>query len=860
MATAPKFTYRNAVTIPRQPNVSIYVDVPPLINDRFLDDSRTLSEDYILRCFGHAMYLSGVPYDVNRWNNYMMFSNYEEALGTFVYEDMTLREMKSPENPSYKKLEANLKWIGDTLGCNVSVFVGHVNTCRDYIDSIYKKAIEELTMLSSLPTIYLIIACHGDTMAHVLNTDSKYDIFRQHKITFFGFEDLLHIHEGEIYSTKLFDTARSKAICDSEEMVSLFDSFSADLEAEGIKAELPIEPQEVLELYRRNPSLKIFNCCRTKLGRLYSDFVKGLERRKTTRYTKEILKKKFEPFIKKAEKLTRDSTTITSDIGIDCDKTNCHIPNLYEVQELEAQEYNKKGSFHTLFRELKNLINPGYIYENGSYESQEEFHKGVEQFYRKIQDLKGKDMSVFTYTPILDTISPILFQLIQTSQIFEAPNYSLFKIFRFILQKYGAHLDFTLKMPSNGMTILHVILLSNFFHQKEELILFKTIYEYLPNESERESLFFHKDTIGNIPLASQPHFRPLICLFYIEKFGAKLKDVQFISKGREGNLLHLALLQIIPEVLTEESSLVLDTVKGLLNVGVNPNQKLIEEKRVYNGFLVKNTKVFTVKPLELHTQLYLPLYNPILFQLFLQYGMTNDTFFFTKQKEFYENLLQNPLALESFKKAMNAVEDYIHEFGMNLRQFGGMPRYNYNNYSPPNSPYSYNDRYNIESRITYRLSTGEYAIYSKKIELLNSFIFAMNGSQIQKNIDIFLNTTIPVLRKTITLFAESLKSRKGVKKHGSKVRKTYKTNKLLLNKTIKNTFNTIVWNVNGEKMIGDYVGKILELAKRQEFTKEEKALYKKKPIEIQKSNLQPKDKYLELKKYYEQMESVLKTR
>ena len=64
-----------------------------------------------------------------------------------------------------------------------------------------------------------------------------------------------------------------------------------------------------------------------------------------------------------------------------------------------------------------------------------------------------------------------------------------------------------------------------------------------------------------------------------------------------------------------------------------------------------------------------------------------------------------------------------------------------------------------------------------------------------------------------------------------------------------------------QKMIGDYLGKILELAKRKEFTKEEKALYKKKPINIQKStNLQPKDKYLELKKLFEQMQEVLKTR
>ena len=866
MASKPPLSYRNAALLPPQTNVSIYVDVPPLLRNNFfanVNKTRTLSEDYILRCLGHAAYLAGIQLDMNYWDRYLMYSNYEEALGTFVYEDHTLREMASPESPAYKKLEDNLKWIASELQCHVTVFVGHVETCKNYIETIYKKTIEDLKFYSSLPTIFLIIACHGDKIAFQLNSESKYSVFRKHKIAFFGFKDLLHIHEGDMYSTKLFDVAHSKAICDSEEMVSLLSSLNVAYEAAGIEPTSPFYPEVLLDVYRKYPDLEVFKCCKAKLGRLYSDFVKGLERRKTTRYTKEILKTKFEPFVKESKKLTEEYTTITSKIGIDCDENPCNIPNLYEAQELEAQEYNKKGSFHTLFRELKSLIRPNYIYENSSYTSQADFHKSVEQFYRKIQDLKGKEMSVFTYTPNFDSISPILFDLLFINHSFEAPEYPLFKTFRFILQKYGSALDFTLRTPQNGTSILHEILRSTAFTEKEEYILFKTIYDLVSDETEREALFFSKEKFGNIPFTYPPMFRPLICMLYIEKFGTKLKSVRKIHNDKGGNLLHFLCIRYIPHEDSEYTSLLLDCAKGLLTIGIDPNEKLIETIRVYTNFIGQEKIVPTLKPLELNASLYLPPYNPTLFSLFLRYGMTNDTLFFTKERDFYVELAKNDRKLTSFRKVITAIFKYVEAFenDQNYTQSGGMPRYYNSNNNNNNSPYysNYNDYNDREERIIYLLSRDEHDLYDKKLTFMRHF--PSNWQNYKKNTSYYLNHDYKIIPTTIQLFNDSLQSRKGIKKHGSKVRRTYKSNKLLFNKTMKNTFNTIAWNMNGEKMIGDYLGKILELAKRKEFTKEEKALYKKKPINIQKStNLQPKDKYLELKKLFEQMQEVLKTR
>jgi hypothetical protein len=444
-------------------------------------------------------------------------------------------------------------------------------------------------------------------------------------------------------------------------------------------------------------------------------------------------------------------------------------------------------------------------------------------------------------------------------QGFGSVDYPLFKTLRFIFQKYSQALDYTIQDPNDKYSILHTILSSQLFTEKEEYILFKTIYDSLPNEKERQAIFLLEEKNRNIPIVSKNTFRPLLCMFYIEKFGSKLKEVKYRTDKITGNLLHAVLENYIPETPNEKQESFLECVKGLLNVGVDPNEKLLED----HLYFFKPT----VKPLEHYAELYLPPYNTTLFTTFLRYGMTNDTQFFTKQKEFFEGVKASDAKRSSFVKIVEALKRYLVEFEddyRNLIQAGGMPRYRYysNNYgynSPPNSPYnSNNNRYNRYETITFGLSKEELAAFTQANKLHLEYPTQWNSFKL--NIDTFLRSVPESITKTIQLFTTLVQSRKGIKKHGSKLRRTYKFNKRNLNKTIKNKLNSIQWNVNGEKMIGDYVGKILELAKRKEFTKEEKANYKQRPLKIQKSALQPLEKYTTLKELYEQMVSVLKTR
>lgn len=869
MATQPKRSYKNVARLPPETKVSIFVDVPPsLYNESFVGDnsekSRTLSEDYILRCFAQSMALGGIEYDRNLWDKYFMHYLYEESLGTFVYEDMTLREMSSPENPSYKKLEENLKWIANTLQCHISVFVGHVDTCQNYIDTIYKQTVEQLKFFSSLPTIFLIIACRGDEIAFQLNTESKYSIFRQHRIAFFGFQDLLHIHEGEIYSTKLPDTARSKAICDSQEIKGLFERLSADFNAAGIEPSLGenVEPQVILDIYRKFPNLEIFKCCRTKLGRLYSDFVKGLGRRHTTKYPKEKLAAKFKQYTqsRRSDILQRDYTTITTSDGINCETEPCEIPNLYEADELLAQSYNKKGEFHALFRELKSYILPSYTYTHKNFTSSNDYHNSVESFFRRIQDLKDDERSVFTYTPNPETISPIIFDILNYK--FASPTHSTFKLIRFILQKYGSFLDFTKKTPEMKRSFLHFILENAHFTLKEEYFLFKLIYDSIPTQEEREKVFFLEDVNNNIAIAFGHEFRHLLFLFYIEKFGPKLKDVSYTRNRREGNLLHAVCVNYISQRNTEEDIMLLQIIQGLLNAGVNPNETITIDEYTPSARLRNK-----YKPLELYTDLFLPPYPPSLISMFARYGMTNDDSYFTKQKDFYEGLISNRAKRVSFDNVLKNLRLYLNEFEENYYrsfQYGGM-RYRYNRYPYNENNYSENsDEYRERTReyratvLLNKLTAVEKPLYLHKAKLFSEFAHSWNDYRI--NINFFRDNATTVLPIVVQEYTDALVSRKGVKKHGSKVRRTYKYNKANLNKTIKQRFNSILFNVNGEKMITDLLGKILELAKKPQFTKEEKANYKKRPLTISKSELEPREKYDRLKEIYEQMEATLKTR
>lgn len=864
MASSTKRTYRNVALLPPQTKVNIYVDVPPLFqNNSFVGNKeRSYSEDFILRCFSQQMLLSGVKYDAAIWDPYFMNSHYEQALGTLLYEDKTLREMKSPENASYKKLESNLKWIADSLQSNISVFLGHIDTCYYYIDDVYKKAVEEIKMYSSLPTIFLIIGCRGSELAFRLNTESNYEIFRRHKIIFVGFEDLLHIHEGEIYSTKLFDTARSKTLCDSDEMITLFKTFNEELKREGVnknamqQKEIVYTPEEILDLYRTHPDMDIFRCCRAKLGRLYSDFVKGLERRKTTKYPKEHLVQKLKKlleFLKTKQTIPREYITITSEDGLDCDKNDCQIPNLYEEQELLSQEYNKKGEFHEFLRELKSYIFPNFVYLNKSFNTEEERHQAVDDFYKRIQGLKGESRSVFTYDKT--SFIPILFDFATPGLQFKSPTHSMFKIFRFILQKYGSDINLLLQNPKTKHSILHAIIDSANYSKEEEVILFKTIYDILPTEEEREKVFFLKDQFGYIPLGKGPEFRPLLCFFYIEKFGRKLKDVQY-STDQQGNLLHVVLENYITHENNENDLLLLNCVNGLLNVGVDPNQFLIETIPMVNKY----------KPLEFYTELYFPPYNTSLFEAFLRYGMTNDTKYFTNSLTYYKEIVENSNLRQKLLNVLFGLQTFLREFESDYRQtnnyqYGGMPRrYRYysNNYN--NDYYSENsyNYYHNEDRITSSYSKAEKLFFSKKKERY------VNHTKLwdvfYTNISTFVNSFNKSLVDTILLYQKTLALRKGVKKHGSKVRRTYKLNKERLNKTIKNKLNTIQFGVNGEKMVGDLLGKIMELSKRKEFTKEEKGNYKKRPLAITKSELQLREKYDQLKAIYDQMQEILKTR
>jgi hypothetical protein len=112
----------------------------------------------------------------------------------------------------------------------------------------------------------------------------------------------------------------------------------------------------------------------------------------------------------------------------------------------------------------------------------------------------------------------------------------------------------------------------------------------------------------------------------------------------------------------------------------------------------------------------------------------------------------------------------------------------------------------------------------------------------------------------IELFNECLRVRRAVGKHGATFRRLRVTNKRNYNKTMKQKFNNLNFNLNPDPILNRLMETILTLAKKPQLTKQEKELYKKRPIQIKQSTVDPKEKRKQLLELLDQLEEVLKSR
>jgi hypothetical protein len=147
------------------------------------------------------------------------------------------------------------------------VFLGHLELCENYIQTTYKASLEQANQSQfSLPTIFLIIACYTYRLATKYNTDP---IFVEKNIGFFGFQDMMHIHEGELYGCKDVHKEPPSIICEYD---TVGKNVASLLEIEKNSAKKTVNNVRQKKVNLENPLVK---CCEAKEAAMYDLFIKN---------------------------------------------------------------------------------------------------------------------------------------------------------------------------------------------------------------------------------------------------------------------------------------------------------------------------------------------------------------------------------------------------------------------------------------------------------------------------------------------------------------------------------------------------------------------------------------------------------
>jgi hypothetical protein len=761
------------------------------------------------------------PYDLNSVANPTTFM-------VWYYEDKTLKEMRTKTGAAYQKLFEDMKWIGETLRCNITVFLGHLEICENYVETTYKASLEASNQRQfTLPTIFLIIACYTNKLANKYNTDP---VFAEKKIAFFGFEDFMHIHEGEIYGCKDVHKAPPSLECSYDTVQKDLESL-LEVDKNGAKKSLNNVRQKRVDL--ENPLVK---CCEAKEAAMYDLFVKYLDHRNCVKFTKEKLMEKFRPFVTNPEDrsiLASPNATLVAADGIVCKDGSCGIPNPYVEASKQSKVFNDMSTKLRLYKELE-----------------ASWKVGLPEFTAKLKTIKEKDGSILTYKPDEETL-PFLAQLIENKRNYDLKE--MYSIILSILKTYGQYLKFNVRYGKETEALLHTIRQSS-LPEGKQYFLYTKIYE-LVNPEEREALFFQKNKYGEIPFLSSVVLGkkvPLLLLvFYIENFGPKLKDVKCsIIKGYIGNLLHALLLYQDDHLeytintnnnrgninLNSVNNVWMNCLKGLLELGVDPNMTL---KKVWtNDRFIRVPEEYltfleSLKPLHLHLYLYKPPSDADnLINLFLSYGMTNSDKYFSKQYEFYSQQISTPEAFRryivSLKKLYVGLEEGI---GYNVSKL--------------------NNTQDINVKRDITIYVEEFykilpAIEENTRDYIGSLSEEYGVEVVKRNIDLF--------KQCILFF--SIQKRKNYREKLAKTKKNRKTN---LNISMKKYKNKVRLTYNIDSLLRSKMKEIDELIKYGTFTKEEKEEYRKSVREYRQMDLPPKQIYSALEtqlKYIQELSNL----
>ncbi len=367
-------------------------------------------------------------------------------------EEIFQNALRDENHPSRKRLESDLQWLSESLGKNLILFVGHTETCKNYIrDFLFDDVIT-----NDLETVFIIIGCIGDKIAHEHNMDPKY---RRKKIVFFGFHELVHVYNGEIFACKEPHNKMPVMKCDYP---TKFENKDKLLNKNG---KLNLESLKAPDLNN-----ELVNCCKAKFQRFSSIFVEYLNKRGCSKFTKEVLLRKISSL---TDPKKMDETTFTNADGIACkEDKNCEIANPFKAFEEIAARYD--NIFEPIFQEFNKMLldlrkNPSDVGIHRAFferlASLKEEEKGVLNYFSDEQDYNNLGQKL-VYSMEYNNIT---FDTCMIAVIYKQYDFLLY-----FLQTYKDAIDFNVIYKDKQDNLLS-ILLSNLQDYDDELSLYKPI-------------------------------------------------------------------------------------------------------------------------------------------------------------------------------------------------------------------------------------------------------------------------------------------------------------------------------------------------------------------------------------------------
>ncbi len=660
-------TYKNAILLPPPPPPPPKVEV----------DIQVIESDYVPNYYYNCM--DSIYHTEDR-----DAVNPQAILMVVEFEEQELKQLKNPSSESYKTLHETFHNAATQAKVNIVVIIGHMEKCEDYINTFTFKNFK-----SRLPTVVFVVGCYSNAFVGKYNKDAR---FKDKHFYFFGFEHLMHVIHGDIYMC--VNGHQDVPVMDCRYQGSR-DNLDYYL-VKTINNSIPYNkiPYNNLKI-QETPPKKLIQCCKAKLDRFKSAFMKDLYTRRCIKVDTDVLVKKLNGIRKKDGSLRPSSELEESDFvismkdGVECKKDTCVIPNPYKSLEKTAQVFNDEMKVSITKRKINHEL---HSYEHSSVDE--------EKIISYIHSLKR------------DEIQELMYSVEHYHRDYQQPYfYSFFEqnlplLQKAILTQYGIDIR---KQGGSGLSILHKIIksmndLQSIYYSGGNNYTMSSIYRTFRRIYDtNKEIFLIPDNRGDSPLVYifEEKLGPLFA-FYIRYFSPDTHDYNKLLNREENNLPDLIIQFLKP--LPHELRLIIFSL--ILYCKINLSE-------ISNGkhFVTELIQLFLVEFLQKDSHL-------VQDYLELLYVNTNSPElieFAERKRDEYTNYQLNPVAKgKHLKDLQSEARKYRREYERKANR--------HNNYSYYNS-----DEEDDEMHAAYDL----YSKYSKMVAYYETYL--------NNHVDLFTN-------------------------------------------------------------------------------------------------------------------------